>query len=98
VPAPKAPPAVSLDAIRAEPAGETFTSTFANRPIVVLRARVLGRRPVERAGAAERALDELLADGIAGPVTSRPFDGGVFIDVGTRTGLALMAPDGENRS
>jgi small-conductance mechanosensitive channel len=94
----QAPPATSLDAIGAEPAGETFTFTFANRQIVVLRARVLGRRPVERAGAVERALDELLADGIAGPVTSRPFDGGVFIDVGTRTVLAVTPPDVEELS
>src|SRR4029450_12916098 len=32
----QAPPAASFDAIRAEPAGGTFTFTFANRPIVLL--------------------------------------------------------------
>src|SRR5262245_25850528 len=38
----------------AERAGETFTLSFANRPIVVFRAVVLGRRPDERAAGAAR--------------------------------------------
>src|SRR5262245_58296733 len=36
-------------AVGAEPSGQTATLVFFNRPIVVLRARVLGRGPFERA-------------------------------------------------
>ena len=43
-------------------------SHYFNRPIVVLKARVLGRSPMERAAGAERALDELAAQRITGPV------------------------------
>ena len=62
--------------VEAEPSGQSATLTFFNRPIVVLRARVLGRGPAERADGARRALDDLVARGITGPVESQPFDGG----------------------
>jgi small-conductance mechanosensitive channel len=94
-PAPAAqppPPGAIAATLNSEPAGETFTLTFANRPIVVLRARVLGRRPVERASGVDRALEELSGDGITGPVQTREFEGGVLINVGSRTVLA-MTPD-----
>ena len=48
---------------QAEPSGQSATFTFFNRPIVVLRARVLGRGPAERAEGARRALDDLVARG-----------------------------------
>src|SRR4051794_36574693 len=47
-------PSVTLD-----PADEPSTLVFFNRDIVLLRARVLGRRPAERARNADVALDEL---------------------------------------
>src|SRR5947207_16024669 len=50
-------------AIQAEPAGQPATVTFFNRPIVVLRARVLGRSPAERAEGAGRARDDLIERG-----------------------------------
>src|SRR5918993_4778710 len=56
----------------AEPAGEAATLTYFNRPILVFRARVLGRSPAERAAGATRALDELVAQGLTGPVASTP--------------------------
>ena len=80
-------------AIRAEPSGEEATLTFFNRPIVVLRARVLGRGPAERAAGAVRALDDLVGEGIAGPVASRATDGVWLISVGTRGVFALTPPD-----
>ena len=80
-------------AIRAEPSGEAATFTFFNRPIVVLRARVLGRGPAERAAGAVRALDDLVGQGIAGPVASRAFDGVWLITVGSRGVFALTPPD-----
>ena len=47
---------------------------------------------------AERALDELVAEQITGPVTSRPFDGGALISVGSRVVLALTTADIDNLS
>ena len=77
----------------AERAGESVMLTFANRPIVVLRAVVLGRRPAERAAIAGRVLDDLIAQGISGPVASQTFEGVVLINVGTRAVVGLTEPD-----
>ena len=44
---PQAPPGLT-PSFRAERSSDAFTLTYFNRPIVVLRARVLGRGPVER--------------------------------------------------
>jgi small-conductance mechanosensitive channel len=79
--------------IGAEPSGETATVTFFNRPIVVLRARVLGRGPLERARGAGRVLDDLVAQGVTGPIDAQSFDGGSLISVGARGVLALTPPD-----
>ena len=97
-PAPGAPvasqaPASVAAVLSAVPAEETVTLTFFNRPIVNLKAKVLGRSPEERAAAAERVLDELLDQGITGPVTTRPFEGGALISVGARGVIALTSPD-----
>jgi small-conductance mechanosensitive channel len=91
--APQPPAGTVAAALRAEPSGETYTVTFFNRPIVTLRARVLGRGPAERGAGAVRILDELVAQNAAGPIESRPFDGGVLISVGSRGVLALTPPD-----
>jgi len=80
-------------ALSAEPSPEVATFTFFNRPIVVLRARVLGRRPIERAAGAQRILDDLVEQGITGPVGSQPLDGGVLITVGSRGVFGLTSPD-----
>ena len=82
-----------LAAVNAEPSGESFTFTFFNRPIVTFRAKILGRRPVERAMSARRILDDLISEGITGPVESRALDNSTIIDVGTRGVLVLTAPD-----
>jgi small-conductance mechanosensitive channel len=66
---------------------------FVNRPIVVLRARVLGRGPAERAEGARRALDDLVERGTTRPVERQSFDGGWLITVASRGVLALTAPD-----
>jgi small-conductance mechanosensitive channel len=80
-------------AIGAEPSGQSATVTVVNRPIVVLSARVLGRSPAERADAAGRAVDDLVARGITGPVAWQSFNGGALMTVGSRGVLALTAPD-----
>src|SRR5262245_11163325 len=75
-------PTQVLSAFRtAEPAAESATLTFFNRDIVVLRARVLGRSPRERASGAARFLHELAAQRITGPVGKEAFDGGTIITV-----------------
>jgi small-conductance mechanosensitive channel len=90
----QAPPAPSVAAaINAERTGESLTFAYFNRPIVVLRARVLGRGPRDRAAGAERNLDDLVAQRITGPVESRPFDGGSLISVGSRAVLVLTSAD-----
>jgi small-conductance mechanosensitive channel len=96
----QAPPAARVPArdsiaaaIRAEPSDQTVPLVFFNRSIVVLRARVLGRRPAERAEGAARALDDLAARRITGPVAWESFDGGVLITVGSRAVLALVPAD-----
>jgi small-conductance mechanosensitive channel len=87
------PPQSLAAAIAAEPSGQSATLTFFNRPIVVLRARVLGRGPDERAAAAARVLDDLAANGIFGPVESRLVEGGALISVGSRTVFGIAGPD-----
>src|SRR5207247_6383829 len=90
----QAPPtADGSPAISAEPSGQIATLTFFNRPIVVLRARVLGRGPAERADGAAEALADLLARRITGPVESRSFHGASLVTVGGRGVVALTPPD-----
>ena len=76
-----------------EPSSDTSVLVFASRPIVTLRARVLGRPPAERADGARRALDDLVAQGVTQPITSRAIEGGIIISVGPRGVFALTPPD-----
>jgi small-conductance mechanosensitive channel len=94
---PATPPPVSA-LLNATPTSDTFAFTYFNRPIVTLKAIVLGRSPRERAVGAERALDDLVAQGITGPVTSQLFDSGALISVGPRVVLALTSGDIDNLS
>jgi len=79
--------------ITPEASDHSATLIFFNRPIVVLRARVLGRGPDERAAAAIRVLDALVDNRVTGPVESRAVAGAVLINVGNRTVFAVTAPD-----
>jgi small-conductance mechanosensitive channel len=76
-----------------ERSDEPFTLTYLNRPIVTLRARVLGRHPRERAAGAVRVLDEMAASGITGPISSRSVEGVSLIGVGSRIIVALNPQD-----
>jgi small-conductance mechanosensitive channel len=78
--------------LSAEPSGQTFTLTYFNRPIVALRARVLGHSPAARAESATRFLDELVADGVTGPVEWRE-EGAALITVQSRVVFGLFPPD-----
>jgi small-conductance mechanosensitive channel len=80
-------------AISADLSGDAATLVFFNRPIVVLRARVLGRSPADRVDSARRALNDLVMRHVAGPVDWRPFAGGAIVSVASRGVLALTPPD-----
>ena len=87
-----APPA-AVAAGGSTSAQQTATLTFANRPIVTLRARVFGRDPVNRVASAGRVLDELVEARSVGPIESRGFDDGVIITVASRGIVALTPAD-----
>ena len=89
--APSTLPAIAV--IGAEPSGESFTLTYFNRPIVVLRARVLGRPPSERAAIAVRVLDGLVASKATDPIESRAINEGTLIFVGSRVVFGLAPAD-----
>ncbi len=89
-------PAAVVEGASAEPSERAATLTFANRPIVTLRARVLGRDPEDRVASATRVLDELISDGMSGPIESRSFTGGRIISVASRGILAITAFDVDN--
>jgi small-conductance mechanosensitive channel len=80
-------------AAQAEPSGQAATLTFFNRPIVVLRARVLGRTPDQRAVAARAIFDHLVAEHVTGPVAAQAVDGGALITVALRPVFGVTAPD-----
>jgi small-conductance mechanosensitive channel len=90
---PRNPRTPVLAAIRAEPSAYPTLFAFFNRPIATLRARVMGREPVERADSARRVLDLLIEDGITGPVDSQSFDGGSLIAVAGKGVLLLTTQD-----
>ncbi|HZM95584.1 MAG TPA: mechanosensitive ion channel domain-containing protein [Vicinamibacterales bacterium] len=91
------PPALQAAAqaalLSAERSGESFTLTYFNRPIVVLRARVLGRPPSQRAAIAVQVLDDLVAANATDPVESRQLEGVSLIFVGSRLVTGLGTPD-----
>ena len=87
-----APPPPGI-AITVEPSGETATLSYANRPIVVLRARIMGRAPSERAALAVRALDNIVESGQTGPFSATLTSGGFLIGVGPRLVIGLTNLD-----
>ena len=88
-PAPQ-PPTV---AISVEATGESVPVIFFNRPIVVLRASIMGRSPDERRNLAVRMMDDLVERGETGPVTVTTTEGGVLIGVGRRMITGLTEAD-----
>jgi len=80
-------------AAQAEPSGEVSTLTFFNRPIAVLRARVLSRGPGDRVTSASRILDQLVSEHVTGPVAVQTVEGGALVSVGLRPVFGLTIPD-----
>ena len=77
----------------AVPSGREAVLTYVNRPITILRARVLLHAPDDRVAAARQLLDQLVDQGITGPVTTVVSSGVVFIRVGGHDVLNLVAAD-----
>jgi small-conductance mechanosensitive channel len=98
-PAASQPPAVGNlqaappSAVTVEPSTQAAALVFFNRPIVTLKATVLGRRPSDRTAAAVKALDEVVDSGIISPIEVSPFEGGVLVRVGTRAVFGLTSLD-----
>jgi len=84
--------AVMTTGLRAQ-SGAAATLTYANRPIIELRAEVFGRRPADRAAAAVRVLDRVVASGATPPVTTRAIPGGVLLVAGHENILAVSPDD-----
>ena len=67
---------------------------YANRPITLLRARVLTDQPADRARVATEILDRMVEDGTAvGPVTASEASGVMILSVGGRSVLTLVPAD-----
>ncbi|HMF93071.1 MAG TPA: mechanosensitive ion channel family protein [Vicinamibacterales bacterium] len=88
-----APPRSLTATISSDRDAEPVTLTFFNRPIVTLRARILGRRPADRVAGAHQILEDLSHSGVTGPVLTEAVDGGVFITVGSVGVMGLSAVD-----
>jgi small-conductance mechanosensitive channel len=66
---------------------------YSNRPIAVLRARVLARAPDDRMAAATRMLDGLVANGTITPVATRDVGGVAVISVHDKDVLMILPAD-----
>jgi len=69
------------------------TLTYGNRPITMLRARLLGRYPADRAESARRILDDLVARRTIAPIATRMDYGAAVVSVGSRDVLAITTAD-----
>jgi hypothetical protein len=84
------------------PPGAAAMVTYANRPIIELRAEVFGRRPADRAAAAVRVLDRVVASGDRRRSLTRAIPGGILLAAGHENVLDVSPADvdacGERRS
>lgn len=90
------PAADDRELVEPVPSSEEVTLEYANRPIAVLRARVLSHMPEDRAKAAIIVLDRIVDAGAPGPVTVRDAAGTRTIRVGSRDVLTLVAADADD--
>jgi small-conductance mechanosensitive channel len=84
---------VATDLAGLAPADEAFALEYGNRQIAVLRARVLGRTPEDRVTSASRRLDDLVAQGLTGPVAWRAEGGFAVVTVAGRQAVTLLPAD-----
>jgi small-conductance mechanosensitive channel len=81
------------DVIVAVPDDQAATLYYNNRKIVDFRARILTRQPRERASAAVRFLDDLVARGVTGPVTTHSVGNISVVRVGADDVFAVVPAD-----
>jgi small-conductance mechanosensitive channel len=89
-PALQLPPTQALDVQRVD---ETAAFVYFNRPILVFRARLLGRSPADRVAAAHRLLDDLVEERATAPVDVRPYGSAMLISVASRGALVVTEAD-----
>jgi len=82
-------PAISAVA----PRDQEVTLTYENRPILLLRARVMNRLPADRAANASRLIKELVSAGTTGPVETRAQYGAQIISVAQQDIIAVTPAD-----
>ena len=82
-------PAISAVA----PRDQEVALTYENRPILLLRARVMNRLPADRAANASRLIRELVSAGTTGPVETRSQYGARIISVAQQDIIAVTPAD-----
>ena len=85
--------AIAAAAVEQSTVGPPATLTYANRPIVQLRASILGRLSGERAAAARVTLDRLVDEGVTGPVQARDVGAVASLEVAGRRIVAILPAD-----
>ena len=75
------------------PRDQEAALTYENRPILLLRARVMNRLPADRAANASRLIKELVSNGTTGPVETRPQFGARIISVAQQDIIAVTPAD-----
>jgi small-conductance mechanosensitive channel len=79
--------------VDATPSGHAVTLTYNNRPITVLRARVLGHSPEERVAGIQQRLEQLVEQHVIGPVEVQRVADLTVVRVDSRLAFALAPPD-----
>ena len=95
--------AITSAAASAQTSDPPATLSFANRPIVELRATIMSRPPAARVEAAERTLKSIASEKPDAAVTTTVTDRGTLISVDNRPVVAVFEADadplaGESRS
>jgi len=75
------------------PRDQEVTLTYENRPILLLRARVMNRLPADRAANALRLIRELVSKGITGPIETREMYGARILSVANQDIIAVTPAD-----
>ena len=97
---PETPPdpmaaAITSAAASAQTSDPPATLSFANRPIVELRATIMSRSPAVRAETAERTLTSIAAENPDAAITASAFPQGTLISVGDRPVVVVFAADAD---
>ncbi len=85
--------AVAKAAVESAQAGPPVTLTFANRPILQLRASLLGRAADERVAGGLASLERMAEEGVTGPVEARQIGEAISLEVAGRRIVAIVPAD-----